>query len=150
MEEETGAAPKKNRQWIVIAVCASVLIIIILFAFAYIFGFMGSSCNCGPFPRFTATTDGDAIVISYTGVWSDREGAWFIKRLPDEESRLTGFHYRVTPGGGTEIRQDHPAPGPGQDQTVRFEHAATPGKDHVIVIADESDGTSTVVYDNEI
>jgi hypothetical protein len=111
---------------------------------------MGHSCNCRPFPRFTATTDGDAIVISSLGFYTDREGAWFATRLPDEEKRLTGFHYRVTPGDGTEIRKDYPAPGPGQDQTVRFEHAATPGKDHVIVISDESDGTSTVVYDNEI
>jgi hypothetical protein len=149
MEEETGAVPKKNRQWIVAAAGACVLIII-FFASAYFFGFLGSSCHCGPFPRFTASTEGDAIVISYIGVWSDREGAWFATRLPDEEKRLTGFHYQVTPRGGTEIREDYPAPGPGEDQTVRFEHAATPGKDHVIVIADESDGTSTVVYDNEI
>jgi hypothetical protein len=150
MEEETGAVPQKNRQWIVAAAGTCVLIIIIFFAFAYIFGFMGHSCNCGPFPRFTASTEGDAIVISYTGVYSDREGAWFATRIPDEEKLLTGFHYQVTPRGGTEIREDYPAPGPGQDQTVRFEHVATPGKDHVIVIADESDGTSTVVYDNEI
>jgi hypothetical protein len=111
---------------------------------------MGSSCNCGPFPRFTATTEGDAIIISYTGVWSDREGAWFTKRLPEEEGLLTGFHYRVTPPDGTELLQDHPAPGPGQDQTVRFEHAATAGKDRVIVTADSQDGTSTVVYDREV
>jgi hypothetical protein len=102
---------------------------------------MGHSCNCRPFPRFTATTDGDAIVISSLGFYADREGAWFATRLPDEEKRLTGFHYRVTPGEGTEIRKDYPAPG--QDQTVRFEHAATPGKDPVTVVADESDGTST-------
>jgi hypothetical protein len=147
MEGDAGAAPEKSRKWFFVAAGAGVVLILVLVAFASVSGIAGHSCNCGPFPRISATTEGDAIIVTYTGVWSDREGVWFTKRLPDEENFLTTFHYRVKSSDGTDVQQDYPAPGSGKDQTVRFEHAATAGKDQVIVFVNSSDGTTTVVYD---
>jgi hypothetical protein len=91
-------------------------------------------------------------VVSYQGIYAGREGFFWPahQRVPVEEGRLTTLHYRVTPHGKTEVAKDLPAPPPGQDQTVRFEQAATPGRDSIIVFADYADGSMVVVYDNFI
>jgi hypothetical protein len=145
MEGDTAAAQKKNRKMLVTAAGVVTIIILALLVYGFIAG-MGNTCNCGDMAKVIATTDGSTVIISYTGIY-DNPYSWFPQRVPAEESRLTAIHYRVTPWGGTEIRQDYPAPGPGKDQTVRFEQAATPGKDSVIVIADYSDGSTQVVFD---
>lgn len=143
---ETNPSTGNGRKWYVYA-AAGVMILLVLGAGAFLSGFTGGSCNCGPFPRIAAMTDGDAIVVTYSGVYSDREGAWFAKRLPDEERLLTDLRYLVVTPEGKEIWQNRSAPGPGQDQIVRLDRAATAGKNHVIVIAGHTDGSSLVAYD---
>jgi len=146
MAEETDPETGNGRKWYVYA-AAGVMILLVLGAGAFLPGFAGSSCNCGPFPRIAAVTEGDAIVVTYSGVYSDREGAWFARRLPDDERLLTGLRYLVVTPDGKEIWQNRSAPGPGLDQSVRLGHAATAGKNHVIVIAGYTDGSSMVAYD---
>ena len=147
MEGGSADVPAKSRGRVLIVAGIAVIILAALFACALLLGLVGNSCNCGPFPRISATADGDAVVVTYSGVYSDREGAWFVKRLPEEERLLTGFRYDVTSSDGRVASQNLSAPGPGLDQSVRFDHAATAGGDHVIVTAWYSDGAATVVYD---
>lgn len=148
MEDDPGTVLDKSLR-LKTAACV-ILLLILAVAAALVFGLIGSSCNCGPFPRVSATTDGNTVVITYSGVWSEREGAWFPRRLPEEERELTGLRYVVRSPGGTESWQNLSAPAPGQDQTVRFEEAATSGKDQVIVTAGYADGSTMVVYDNYV
>lgn len=147
MEASAGSGPEKRRR-IPAAAVFGVLVILGAGILVILYG-TGSTCNCGPLPRVTAATEDDAVVISYQGIYTGREGFWPAQqRVPDEEGRLTMLHYRVTPHGKAEIAKDLPAPPPGQDQTVRFEQAATSGRDRIIVFADYTDGSTTVVYDN--
>jgi hypothetical protein len=112
---------------------------------AYISGMAGHS-RSGPYPRIRTASDGDALVVTYDGVYDEK--SWpFEKRLPEEERDITAFHFQVTPAGGVRMDQAFPAPGPGRDLAARFEHAATHGQDHVIVTVDHSNGSTTVVYD---
>jgi hypothetical protein len=147
MEAAARTGPEKRR-WTPAAAAFGVLVILGAGFLVFLSG-MGNTCNCGPLPRVTAKTDGDDVVISYQGVYTGREGFWTAQEwVPEEEGRLTMLHYRVTPHGKTEVAEDLKAPPPGQDQTVRFEQAATPGRDRIIVFADYSDGSMMVVYDN--